>query len=156
MNSKKILFATDYSEASEHAFQHATWLAQCTQSQLLIVHVSQREQYPVGELFDEEPQPSQKELERLQSILPEDSSISCEHRLLYGEAGSAEITKPAKVIVDFAKKENVEIIVLGTHGRAGLGHFLIGSVAESVIRRAHCPVVSVRQSKDAESASKEE
>jgi universal stress protein A len=155
MSGKKILFATDYSEASEHAFQHATWLTQCTQAQLCIVHVSEREQYPVGELFDEEPEPNQKELERLQSILPEDSSISCEHRLLYGEAGSAEITKPFKVIVDFAKKENVDMIVLGTHGRSGVGHFLIGSVAESVVGHAHCPVVTVRQSKDSENASEE-
>ena len=60
---------------------------------------------------------------------------------------SAETTKPAKVLVDFANKQNVDMIVLGTHGRSGLEHLLMGSVAEYVVRHADCPVVTVRQSK---------
>jgi len=147
MTETKIVYATDYSEASQHALQYATWLAQCTKGQLYIVHVSEYEQYPVGELFDEEQGPDSQELDRLRSVAPEDSSIHCEHRLLYGEPGSAEITHPAKVIVDFAKEKNVDMIVLGTHGRSGFGHVLMGSVAEAVVRHAHCPVVTVRQSK---------
>ena len=150
MSGKKILFATDYSEASQHALQYATWLAKCTEAQLYIVHVSEHEQYPVGELFDEEAKPDPQELERLHSVVPEDTAIKCEHRLLYGEPGSVETTKPAKVIVDFAEKENVDMIVLGTHGRSGFGHVLMGSVAESVVRHSRCPVVTVRQSKESQ------
>jgi universal stress protein A len=153
MASKKILFATDYSKASEHALQIATWLAQCTQGQLCIVNVSEREQYPVGEHFEEEPRPNPQELDQLNSVVPNDATIRCEHRLLYGEPGSTEVTKPAKVIVDFANKENVDMIVLGTHGRSGFGRLLMGNVAESVVRHAHCPVVTVRQSKDSQKTS---
>jgi nucleotide-binding universal stress UspA family protein len=115
--------------------------------QLYIVHVSEREQYPVGEHFNEEPEPNPQEIDQLNSVVPEDTTIRCEHRLLYGEPGSVETTKPAKVIVDFAEKENVSMIVIGTHGRSGFSHLLMGSVAEPVVRHAHCPVVTVRQSK---------
>jgi nucleotide-binding universal stress UspA family protein len=147
MNGKKILFATDFSEASQHALQYASWLAACTKAKLYIVHVSQRETAPVGELFDEEPAPDTQELDRLRSVRPGDANIECEHRVLTGETGSVETVDPAAKIVEFANREHVDMIVLGTHGRSGFGHLLMGSVAESVVRHAHCPVVTVRQGK---------
>lgn len=149
MSGKKVLFVTDYSDASDYALQYATWLASCTQANLFIVHVSELEPYPVGELFDEEPIPNPQELERLESVVPGDSSVQYKHRLLYGSPGSAEITKPADVILRFAKEEDVDIIVVGTHGRSGVSHLLMGSVAESVVRHADCPVMTIRQPKEA-------
>jgi universal stress protein A len=148
MTAKQILYATDYSPASLHALQFATWLAHCTASKLLIVHVSELEQYPVGELFNEQPEPDGQELAQLKSVLPDDRTFACEHHLLYGEPGSVEITKPADVIVQFANAHNVDMIVLGTHGRTGLLHLLMGSVAESVMRQADCPVITIRQAKE--------
>ncbi len=152
MSGKKILFATDYSESSQHALQYASWLTTCTDGHLYIVHVSAHEPYPVGELFDEEPDADPNELSQLQAVVPT-GAIDHEHRLLYGEPGSVDVTQPAKVIVDFADKEKVDMIVLGTHGRSGFGHLLMGSVAESVVRDAHCPVITVRQSKAAQKSS---
>ncbi len=152
MSGKKILFATDFSEGSRHALQYAAWLAKCTGGHLYIVHVSEHEQYPVGELFDEEPQSDPNELEQLQQVVPSDE-IDYEHRVLYGEPGSAEVTKPAQVLVDFADREKIDLIILGTHGRSGFGHLLMGSVAESVVRHAHCPVVAVRESKSSQTTS---
>lgn len=148
MRGHKILFATDYSSPSKLALQYATWLAKCTGARIYIVHVSEHEQYPVGEHFNEVPAPNPRELGQLQSVRPDDSTVQIEHQLLYGEPGSTEVTNPAKVIVDFADKKHVDMIVLGTHGRTGLGRLLIGSVAESVLRNAHCPVVTVRQRRD--------
>jgi universal stress protein A len=148
MATRKILYATDYSAASLHALQFAAWLAHSLGAPLLIVHVSEFEQYPVGELFTEPPDPDSQELARLQSVRPADATIAVEHHLLYGEPGSAKNTKPAEVIVQFAKTQNVAMIVLGTHGRSGLLHLLMGTVAESVMRRANCPVVTVRQAKE--------
>jgi universal stress protein A len=148
MAAKQILYATDYSPASLHALQFATWLAHCTGSKLLIVHVSDSEQYPVGELFNEQPEPDGQELTKLKAVVPDDPTIACEHYLLYGEPGSAKTTKPADVIVRFANTHKVDMIVLGTHGRTGLLHLLMGSVAESVIRHACCPVISIRQAKN--------
>ena len=51
---------------------------------------------------------------------------------------------PFVEIVTFAKDEETDLIVIGTHGRTGLKHMLIGSVAERVVRRAPCPVLTVR------------
>ncbi|MCZ7684405.1 MAG: universal stress protein [Sandaracinaceae bacterium] len=53
-------------------------------------------------------------------------------------------TNAAEGICNYAAKENVDLIVLSTHGRTGLAHLLIGSVAEKVVRHAPCPVLTVR------------
>lgn len=155
MATRKIVYATDYSKASEDALAYAERLAKSDDDLLLIVHVSEREPTPVGEVFDEEPQPSPQELECLKQVVPADSQIRYEHHLLYGEPGSVEITKPAKVLADFAKRQHADMIVIGTHGRSGFSHLLMGSVAEAIIRHADCPVVTIRQAKSArhESAS---
>lgn len=145
MTTKKILYATDYSESGKAALPLAAALARQTGATLLIAHVSEEEPYPVGELFDESRESDEAELKTLKAVVPADTSVKCEHRLLYGEPGSTEVTDPAKVLVDFAKSENVEAIVLGTHGRTGLAHLLMGSVAESVLRHASCPVIAVKQ-----------
>jgi hypothetical protein len=94
MPKNKIMYATDYSEASSYAFQFATWLARCTHAKLLIVHVSQAEQYPIGELFNDMPEVDQQESDRLKSVRPNDPDIQYEHRLLYGEPGSTKARTP--------------------------------------------------------------
>jgi nucleotide-binding universal stress UspA family protein len=144
MEMKKLLFATDYSEASRRSLQFATSLARDTGAVLLIAHVSDREPCPVGEHFDEEPQPNPTEIHDLKAIVPTDPRVKFEHRLLYGEPGSATIVKPAEAIMKLATEEQVDAIVLGTHGRSGLSRLLMGSVAESVIRNAPCPVVTIK------------
>ena len=137
MPSEKILYATDYSEESGYALSVASSWAHATGAGLLIVHVSQYEPYPVGELFDEESKPSPIDLEPLQEVVPTDLEVPYEHRLVYGE--------PAEEIIKLAREENVALIVIGTRGTTGLTHLLTGSVAEAVIRQAPCPVVAVRQ-----------
>lgn len=145
MQVKTILFATDYSEASRHALQIATSLARDADALLLIAHVTDRELYPVGERFDEEPQPDPAEMHDLKAIVPADPKVKYEHRLVYGEPGSSQTVKPAEEIVKLAKQEKVDVVVLGTHGRSGLSHLLMGSVAEAVVRKAPCPVMTVKQ-----------
>lgn len=144
MAVKKILYATDYSEASKAALPLAVSLARQSGAMLLIAHVSESEQYPVGELFDEEPQPDENELRKLKAIVSADPLVKFEHRLLYGKPGVTERTKPADVILKLAEKEQVAAIVIGTHGHSALASLLMGSVAESVVRRASCPVVTIK------------
>ncbi|HWB07655.1 MAG TPA: universal stress protein [Pirellulales bacterium] len=96
-------------EASQSALTYAASLARDTGAVLLIVHASQLEQYPVGDLFDEDPQPSDEELAELRAVKAPDPRISCEHRLLYGA--------PAEEIVKLADQEGVEAIVIGTPNR---------------------------------------
>ena len=145
MAVKTILYATDYSEASHFALSIATCLARQTGAHLLIAHVSDRELYPVGELFDEDPEPDEKELERLNAVIPTDRQVEYEHRLLYGKTGSTATVRPADEILALAEKERPEAIVIGTHGQSGLADLLMGSVAQSVVRRACCPVITVKQ-----------
>jgi len=73
----------------------------------------------------------------LKEIVPPVSGIEFEHKLVYGD--------PADGIVSLAEKEGVDLIVMSTHGRSGLMHMLMGSVAESIVRRAPCPVLTLRR-----------
>lgn len=140
-----ILFATDFSESSAHALPIASALAANAHATLLIVHVSELERQPVGELFDDapeldaHPEPNPPLAARLEQVVPTEAGVPCEHRMPYG--------KPAEAIVQLAKNENVDMIVMGTHGYRGLSRALAGSVAEEVMREAPCPVIAVRLSK---------
>ncbi|HJT33873.1 MAG TPA: DUF542 domain-containing protein [Pirellulales bacterium] len=140
-SSKTILVATDYSESANHALTYATSLARDRGAKLLIAHVSELEEYPIGELFDEEPQPSVEELAKLKTMAPPDHGVVCEYRLLYGD--------PADEIVKLADREHAETIVIGMHDRSRLARLLAGSTAEKLLRTAHCPVITYRSPKSA-------
>jgi nucleotide-binding universal stress UspA family protein len=73
--------------------------------------------------------------QQLESIVPE--GVPCEHRLLIGD--------PAGEIVRLAELEDVDLIVMATHGRTGLSRLILGSVAEAVVRRAACAVYTVKE-----------
>lgn len=136
MPGKKILFACDYSPASHEALNFAASLARERDATLLIAHVSRLEECPVGELFDEAPHPADAELQELNSLTVPDPRIRCEHRLLHGD--------PAEQIVNLAKDEQVETLVIGASGGNHLVHWLVGSVADAVLRQAPCEVVAYR------------
>jgi len=74
----------------------------------------------------------------LEAVVPTDKNVSYEHHLLLGTA--------AEDIVRVATEEKADLIVIGTHGRTGLKRVLMGSVAEAVMRHAHCPVLTLKQS----------
>ncbi len=141
---KKILYPTDYSEPSRYALHFAAVLAGDCQAGLLIVHVSESECCPIGELYDDEPKPNAEELRQLREVIPDDASVPIEHRLVC-PAPSSENVHPADEIVKLAQQEDVQAIVLGTHGRTGLSRLLTGSVAASVIRHATCLVVVIKK-----------
>jgi nucleotide-binding universal stress UspA family protein len=103
------------------------------------VHV---EELPVayggGEAYYGTLGPTPQELRMmLEAIRPTDPTVACEHHLIPGE--------PASALVGFAEEKNVDLIVMGTHGRTGLKRILMGSVAEAVVRSAPCPVLTYRQ-----------
>jgi nucleotide-binding universal stress UspA family protein len=139
MNIKKILFPTDFSEAGKHALHLATSLARDHGGQLIVVHVEEPPMaYGGGELYYGVEEPNREELLKMVSdVVPTDPAVPCTHKLLIGD--------PAEAILQTAEAENVDLIVLGTHGRRGLTRLLMGSVAEAVVRRAACPVLTVRQ-----------
>ncbi len=139
---QRILFATDFSDSSQSALRVAASLARDNHAKLILLHASQIEDYPAGELFDEDPEPPVGEIAMLEKIVAGVDGVDCECRWVHCE-GAHE----ADVIVKTASKEHADMIVVGTHGRRGLSHLLTGSVAEKVIREAECPVLTVRQMK---------
>lgn len=140
MSAKTILFPTDFSEASTAAFQYAVEYARGSAGRLLIVHVQEPTHPLIGGEIAYVP-PMETDLARiktmLQNIVPASPRLDYSHRLLQGD--------PASEIVNLAKAEHVDLIVLGTHGRTGLERLLLGSTAEQVLRRAPCPVLAVKK-----------
>jgi nucleotide-binding universal stress UspA family protein len=143
MNYKKILFATDFSPASEAALKYATSLTRDSGATLLIAHVEELPlPYAGGEMYFAQPEYPNPEIRRmLEAIVPPDKSIRYEHRLAQGTA--------AEEIVRMADEEGADLIVMGTHGRTGLSRVLMGSVAELVMRHAKCPVLTLKQANKA-------
>lgn len=139
MNQRKILFPTDFSHTGDAALEHASSLARERGATLLIIHVEEPPAaYGGGEMYYGLPDPATEDLQRMLSeVRPVDPRIPHEHRLLTGD--------PAATIVRAAEEEDAELIVMGTHGRTGLMRLLMGSVAEAVVRRAPCPVLTVKQ-----------
>ncbi len=141
MKLQKILFPTDFSHCGDEALELATTLARDTGARLLIVHVEEPPMaYGAGHMYYGPTEPTEKQLsEMLHKVVPKDPKVPYEHHLLLGT--------PAHEIVAFAEAESVDFIVIGTHGRSGLFRVLMGSVAESVVRHAKCPVATVKHPK---------
>ncbi|WP_392537769.1 universal stress protein [Legionella sp. 227] len=144
---QKILVAIDDSDTSMHAFNEAIELSKIHHAKLLIVHVTNEFYAPyLGTGVDyEKLEASFKEygnkfLSKMQTIARE-RSADCEAQLL--EINSAQETVADKIIAA-AKKWPADLIVVGTHGRRGVQHLLLGSVAEGVIRNASIPVLLIR------------
>jgi nucleotide-binding universal stress UspA family protein len=143
MHATKILFPTDFSELSQSALAHAAALAHDTGAKLLIAHVEEPPQaYGGAEAYYALPEFDDESLrERLLAVVPPDPDVQYDHRLLIGD--------PAAEIVHLAAREQVDLIVMGTHGRTGLMRLIMGSVAEAVVRRATCPVLTLKHPQEA-------
>ena len=139
MTAKTILFPTDFSTASDAALVHAEALARQSDAKLLILHIEEPPlAYGGGELYYGLPEPSSERiLQMLEDVRPSDPTLPFEHRLVMGD--------PAAEIVAVAQAEQAELVVMGTHGRTGFSRLLMGSVAESVVRHAPCPVLIYRE-----------
>ncbi|MBP89472.1 MAG: universal stress protein UspA [Planctomycetaceae bacterium] len=139
MQAEKILVPTDFSHTGDAALEMATALARNAGAMLLIVHAEEPPAaYGGGELYYGMPEPATDDLRKmLHKVEPTDPTVRYEHRLITGD--------PAHAIVRLAKDEGVDMIVMGTHGRTGLSRMLMGSVAEAIVRRAECPVLTYKQ-----------
>lgn len=140
MKAEKILFAADFSEHGAAALRFATSLARDTGASLVIVHVVEPPPQPAdrgfgGYIVETENEAESQQL--LNKIVPTDPTVSCSHQLLHGS--------PAAEIVKCAETEGVDMIIIGSHGRRGLMRMLLGSVAEGVVRKATCPVITIKQ-----------
>ncbi len=141
MQIKNIVFPTDFSTCSDAGLAYAAALARDTGAMLQIVHVEEHPvAYGVGEMYYGAFEPDRQVLQTmLNKVIPADANVKYEHHLLSGE--------PADAITNFAKERGADLIVLSTHGRTGVMRLLMGSVAESIIREAPCPVMTLREPK---------
>ena len=148
MDIHKILFPTDFSHCGDEALHFATSLARDSNATLLIVHVEEPPvAYGGGEMYYGIPEPATEDLKKmLEQVKPTDPNVGYEHRLITGD--------PSTAVARLAEAEGVDLIIMGTHGRTGLSRLLMGSVAEAVVRRAPCPVLTYKQP-SSEAASKE-
>ena len=143
---KKVLFATDFSEASDAALEYATAMAGAFHATLHVLHVLEdlaahawtTEVY-VAALPGVHEEMERQARERLEQLL------TPEQRAEYSAVLVLRSGSPFVEVVRYARDEGMDLIVLGTHGRGAIAHMLLGSVAERVVRKAHCPVVTVRQ-----------
>jgi nucleotide-binding universal stress UspA family protein len=143
---KKILFCTDFSESSNWAFTYALNLAKTYKGKLVILHVTPQsvDIYRPSEqiedvvrsyhkkVVDEEVQKNY--VAKMQGFKNYD--LLLKEGIVYDE------------IVKTAQEESADVIVMGTHGRSGLDHFLMGSTAEKVLRKSPVPVLTVRLPED--------
>jgi len=135
---QNILHPTDFSERSDHAFKLACALARDHGALLTVAHVlAPPIVVPVDGVVPVIPEDFEEVARaRLLQVTPPDPRIRVERKLLLGDA--------AHEIVELARNSKSDLIVMGTHGRTGLGRLLMGSVAEIVLRRSHCPVLTVK------------
>jgi nucleotide-binding universal stress UspA family protein len=141
---KKILCPIDFSDASRAALETAAELAKRYGATVALFHA-----YPVpGYTFpDGSFVASSKMLDELSG---QANLHMAEWKVLAEGMGIGQVEvataigEPAHEILEFARAQKVDLVIIGTHGRTGLQHALMGSVAERVVRRATCPVLTVR------------
>lgn len=136
----RILVPTDFSESSAEAVRCGVELARERGAALILLHVGEAAaqvatEFPLGL----EASLQDAERERLLRILAPADQIAVRPEFVMCSGA------PAEEIVRCASEREVDLIVMGTHGRGGVSHLLLGSVAEKVIRTAPCPVLVIRQ-----------
>lgn len=145
-NITNILVPVDFSPHAERAFGYATALARQLGAQVTLVHVVEdpfatgawgAETYTpnVGELLQELIAGAERQLTPW-TEKPAAQGLTVKTAVITG--------RPSESIIKHAASERCDLIVMGTHGRTGLSHVVMGSVSERVLRKAPCPVLTVR------------
>lgn len=150
MQIRSILLPTDFSECGNYALPFAASLARKFGAAMICVHVIEpmvpsvgysgmTEPLPITDITDQLEDSAESELPKI-AEREECAGLEVEELIVHGEA--------AAEIVRVAKERNVDLIVVSSHGRTGLGRILFGSTAEAVVRHASCPVLVVKASQE--------
>ena len=140
----RILFPHDFSECAGQAFTHAIYFAEKYDAELHLLHVVT--------LFEDAPQVNEKNFPdkgTIQKRLEEISASKMKGLKEKHESDNLKIVVSVKRAVseapDYASEKDVDLIVMGTHGRRGIGHLFLGSVAEEVVRLSNVPVFTIKE-----------
>jgi len=146
IRARRILVPVDFSKDSLGALAYAREFAQSLQGELLVLYVIEPIYYAAPDMYaastnmamliDEQRRIAKEQLARLSKDLTKRGQ---RHKVL------TETGAPAQCILDAAKRLRADMIIMATHGRTGLAHVFMGSVAERVVRSANCPVLTVHR-----------
>ena len=144
INLKRILVPTDFSDSANHALRYGISFAREYKAELILLHVV--ETLSVGYAGDLFPVPMAEVLEEIAGyaetelaklvVLARERGVEASKVVIQG--------KPPTEIIQYARANAIDMIVLGTHGRGVLDHALFGSTTERVVRKAPCPVLTCR------------
>lgn len=143
---KKILVPTDFSKLSYEAMGYAEMLFGLQEPQIFLMHVLDKN-LGVDEKKSKKKQTKSK-ADAEKEVMKQLGSVACQY---LQECGAISLVvkhgEPHNEIVKFAQQENIDLIIISTHGRTGIAHVVMGSVAEKVVRYSPIPVLSVKPAK---------
>lgn len=155
MKIKKILFPTDFSRCAEQALAHAVFLAEKYSSEIHLLHVIT--------LFEDQPSIVSDEISETEEIIRKLEAVAESQLNKVSDLHSSDDMKvitsikrgisAAPPILEYVVDNDIDLIVMGTNGRRGIKHLLLGSIAEEVVRLSHCPVLTVREIEQPKSIS---
>jgi nucleotide-binding universal stress UspA family protein len=151
---RHILVPVDFSPPSDAALEYARSVAARYGASLHLVHVAED---PYRAFYSAEVVVA--EVEGLREEILTDTETRLKDRLRPADVTELQATAesiigtPAGSIVEYAAGHDIDLIVMGTHGRGGMAHLLMGSVAERVVRTAPCPVLTVRRARKTAAAA---
>lgn len=133
---KRILCPVDFADPIESVNQFASLMATTFEAMICYLYCGTPDLAFGKREFDELKKEEDEDLQKLKMIKPKCPDVRAVYQIEFGP--------PAECIVDYASRNDFDLIVLGTHGRKGIGRMFMGSVAEDVIRRADCPVIAIK------------
>jgi nucleotide-binding universal stress UspA family protein len=140
---KKILCPIDHSDCSKEALKYAVSFAMKDEAKLYLMHIIDIRSFNDSVVAMSQQVPDEETLEllriKLLDCIPEEirDDMNVEAFVVQGI--------PFAEIISTAREKDIDMIVIGSHGRTGLKHMMLGSVSEKVVRKAPCPVLTVRQ-----------
>src|SRR5262247_4939360 len=142
-----VLVPIDFSATADRALAYAIALAQQLQARLTLLHVLDLTPVTMEDMTPGMTATYLDDLETDAQHLLQASLARVQNAGLQGESLLVQGT-PTQTILDTAGEQGVDLIIMGTHGRTGLAHVFLGSVAEHVVRQGPCPVLVVRRAPD--------
>jgi universal stress protein A len=152
---KKILVPTDFSDASRHALRYACALADTLDASVIILHAIENPYLPGGYMeFYPPPADFDDRVER-QGMQDLESLLSPEERERCHATCVLRHGRAAHEILEYLRdQQDVDLVVMATHGRGGVARLMMGSVTDRVVRAAPCPVITIRAPETAAGTAK--
>jgi nucleotide-binding universal stress UspA family protein len=141
----RILVPTDFSKFSQVALGYASALAEKFSAELHLLHIVQDLAVFIPDMITVAPPPAPTVEQMTKAV-----QVAFDHLIKDCQLERFKVHRevregtPFYEIVRYAKEQNIDLIIMGTHGHTGLTHMLLGSVTEKVVRKAPCPVLTVR------------